>query len=80
MASGRITASQLDDGVRPILEMKIRLGLFERPFVDESKVDSLLNRQSSRELERKLAARSMVLLRNQNHTLPLTTSLKKKSH
>ena len=77
MASGRITASQLDDGVRPILEMKIRLGLFERPFVDESKVDSVLNRQSSRELERKLAARSMVLLRNQNHTLPLTTSLKK---
>jgi beta-glucosidase len=77
VASGRITASQLDDGVRPILEMKIRLGLFERPFVDESKVDSVLNRQSSRELERKLAARSMVLLRNQNHTLPLTTSLKK---
>jgi beta-glucosidase len=77
VASGRITASQLDDAVRPILEMKIRLGLFEHPFVDETKVDSVLNRQSSRELERKLAARSMVLLRNQNHTLPLTTSLKK---
>ena len=58
-------------------KLKIRLGLFEHPFVDETKVDAVLNRQSSRDLERKLAARSMVLLRNQNHTLPLAKSLKK---
>jgi beta-glucosidase len=77
LAAGKITAAALDDAVRPILETKIRLGLFERPFVDETKVDSVLNRPGSRELERKLAARSMVLLRNQNHTLPLTRSLKK---
>jgi beta-glucosidase len=77
VASGRITPAQLDDAVRPILEMKIRLGLFEHPFVDETKVDSVLNRQTSRGLERKLAARSMVLLRNEKRTLPLTTSLKK---
>jgi beta-glucosidase len=77
LAAGKITPAQLDDAVRPILEMKIRLGLFEHPFVDETKVEAVLNRQSSRELERKLAARSMVLLRNENHTLPLTRSLKK---
>jgi len=77
VASGKITSAQLDDAVRPILEMKIRLGLFEHPFVDETKVDSVLNRPSSRELERKLAARSMVLLRNEKHTLPLAKGLKK---
>jgi beta-glucosidase len=77
LASGKITPAQLDDAVRPILEMKIRLGLFEHPYVDETKVEAVLNRQSSRELERKLAARSMVLLRNENHTLPLARSLKK---
>ena len=77
VASGKITPAQLDDAVRPILETKIRLGLFEHPFVDETKVDAILDRQSSRELERKLAARSMVLLRNENHTLPLNKSLKK---
>ncbi len=77
VASGKITPAQLDDAVRPILEMKIRLGLFEHPFVDETKVDAVLNRQSSRDLERRLAARSMVLLRNESHTLPLTRSLKK---
>jgi beta-glucosidase len=77
VASGKITPAQLDDAVRPILETKIRLGLFEHPFVDETKVDSVLNRPSSRELERKLASRSMVLLRNENHALPLAKSLKK---
>jgi beta-glucosidase len=77
VAAGKITPAQLDDAVRPILETKIRLGLFEHPFVDESEVDAMLNRQSSRALERKLAARSMVLLRNQDHNLPLARSLKK---
>jgi beta-glucosidase len=77
LAAGKITPTQLDDAVRPILEMKIRLGLFENPYVDESKVEAVLNRQSSRDFERKLAARSMVLLRNENNTLPLARSLKK---
>jgi beta-glucosidase len=77
VAAGKITASQLDDAVRPILEVKIRLGLFEHPYVDESKVDSVLDRQTSRDLERKLAARSMVLLRNQNATLPLAKGVRK---
>jgi len=45
--------------------------------VDEAKVDEVLNRQSSRDLERKLATRSMVLLRNENHTLPLAKTVKK---
>jgi beta-glucosidase len=53
------------------------MGLFEHPYVDESKTDSVLNRQSSLDLERKLAARSMVLLRNQNQTLPLAKSIRK---
>jgi|HubBroStandDraft_1064217.scaffolds.fasta_scaffold05559_3 beta-glucosidase len=77
VAAGKITGSQLDDAVRPILEAKIRLGLFEHPYVDESKVDSVLDRRTSLDLERKLAARSMVLLRNQNATLPLAKSVRK---
>jgi beta-glucosidase len=77
VAQGRVTQAQLDDAVRPILEAKIRLGLFEHPFVDETKVESVLARPSSRDLERKLAGRSMVLLRNENHGLPLSRSVKK---
>ena len=77
VADGKITQAQLNDDVRPILEWKIRLGLFEHPYVDETKVDAVLARQSSRDLERRLAGRSLVLLRNENHVLPLSKSVKK---
>jgi len=75
--SGKVSEAQLDAAVLPILEVKYRLGLFDHPYVDESKVDSTLSRPEGRELERKVAARSMVLLKNDNHTLPLGNSIKK---
>jgi hypothetical protein len=65
------------EAVLPILDAKIRLGLFEDPYVDESKVDTVSDRPSSRDLARKLAARSMVRLRNEGQTLPLSASTKK---
>src|SRR5208282_4273649 len=39
--------------------------------------EAMLARQSSRDLERKLAGRSMVLLRNEKQVLPLSKSVKK---
>jgi beta-glucosidase len=74
---GKVSEAYVDEMVLPVLEAKYDLGLFEHPYIDETKVDSTLNRPESLALERKLAARSMVLLRNENHTLPLSTSLKK---
>ena len=75
--SGKVSEAQLDAAVLPILEVKYELGLFDHPYVDESKVDSTLSRPEGRELERKVAARSMVLLKNENHILPLSRSVKK---
>ena len=77
VASGKVSEAQLDAAVMPILEAKYRLGLFEHPYVDESKVEAQLNSPAGLALERKLAARSMVLLKNDNHTLPLNRNLKK---
>jgi beta-glucosidase len=77
VASGKVTEAELDAAVLPIIESKYMLGLFENPYVDESKVDSVLSRPDGLALERKLAARSMVLLKNDNHTLPLGRNLKK---
>ena len=77
VSAGRVIEAQLDAAVLPILEAKYRLGLFEHPYVDESKVEPTLTRPEGRTLERKIAARSMVLLRNENHTLPLGRDLKK---
>jgi beta-glucosidase len=77
VASGKVTEAELDTAVMPILEAKYRLGLFDNPYVDESKVDAQLSSPEGLALERKLAARSMVLLKNDNHTLPLSKNLKK---
>lgn len=74
---GKISEAQIDSLVLPILEKKYELGLFEHPYVDESKVDAVLDRPEGLVLERKLAGRSMVLLKNERHTLPLKKDLKK---
>jgi len=74
---GKVSEKYLDEMVLPILEAKYDLGLFEHPYADESKVDAVLSRPEGLALERKLASRSMVLLRNENRTLPLSKSLKK---
>ncbi len=74
---GKVSEKYLDEMVLPILEAKYDLGLFEHPYADESKVDATLSRPEGLALERKLASRSMVLLRNENRVLPLSKSLKK---
>lgn len=74
---GKVSETYLDQMVLPILEAKYDLGLFEHPYADEAKVDTMLSRPAGLTLERTLAGRSMVLLRNENHTLPLSKTLKK---
>ncbi len=77
VADGKVTEAQLDAAVLPILAIKYQLGLFEHPYVDESKVEETLGRPEGRTLARKLAARSMVLLKNEDGTLPLKKTLKR---
>jgi beta-glucosidase len=61
---GRITKAQLDESVRRMLEAKFKLGLFDNPYVDESRVAAIHNNPEHRQLARVSAQRSMVLLRN----------------
>jgi beta-glucosidase len=71
MEEKRISVEQLDDAVRPVLETKIRLGLFEHPYVDVAYADSVLKAPEHRVLARVAAERSAVLLRNEGNILPL---------
>jgi beta-glucosidase len=57
--------------VRRILEAKFKLGLFENPYVDESRVAAIHNNPEHRRLARIAAQRSTVLLRNEGNVLPL---------
>ena len=66
-----ISAQQIDAAVLPILETKIRMGLFEHPFIDESRIEATLNDPAHQETARKAVRRSVVLLRNEGSLLPL---------
>jgi beta-glucosidase len=68
---GEITAQQIEDAARPILEMKIRLGLFEHPYVDEARSKQVLAAPEHRVAARLAAERTAVLLRNEHKLLPL---------
>jgi len=70
--AGRISEGQLNDMVRPILAAKIQLGLFEKPYVDEAATKTIFNSTANKEVARKAAQRSAVLLRNEGRLLPLT--------
>ncbi len=72
--AGHIPVQQIDEMVLPILETKIKLGLFEHPYIDEAKIPAVLNDPASQELARTAAQRSVVLLRNEQNTLPLDKS------
>ncbi|HET7840010.1 MAG TPA: beta-glucosidase BglX, partial [Terriglobia bacterium] len=72
---GKISASQIDDAVRPILAMKIRLGLFEHPYVDEAKAAEVRKSPGDVELARAAAIQTMVLLRNEGGLLPLKKNI-----
>jgi beta-glucosidase len=72
--AGRIKEKEIDDMVRPILETKVRMGLFEHPYADLSKMEQTLNAPESRRASRRAAQRSMVLLRNEGDLLPLDKS------
>jgi beta-glucosidase len=68
---GRVSMQQVDAAVLPILEAKIRLGLFDHPYVDEARIPQVLSDPASLELARTAVERSAVLLRNEPNLLPL---------
>ncbi len=76
VSEGTVTLAEIDALVRPILAAKVRMGLFEHPYVDESLLDKVISRPDHRQEARKAALRSMVLLRNEGKLLPLTKNQK----
>jgi beta-glucosidase len=73
--SGKVPVSVLDQAVREILAIKIRLGLFEHPYGDPAAKEKVLTDPAHRAATRTAAQRSMVLLRNENQALPLKKTI-----
>jgi beta-glucosidase len=72
---GTLKIAGIDAAVRPILEIKVRMGLFEQPYIDEAKLAQVVALPEHRKEARLAAQRSMVLLRNEGRLLPLAKSL-----
>ncbi|MCG7586079.1 glycoside hydrolase family 3 N-terminal domain-containing protein, partial [Photobacterium sp. OFAV2-7] len=70
---GKVDMARIDDAVRRILEMKWRLGLFEDPYrySDPQRAEKEILSRENLALARDAARRSFVLLKNDNHVLPL---------
>jgi beta-glucosidase len=71
LQAGAVSQDVLDASVRRILEAKLRLGLFDNPYVDEDRARQVLADPQHREVARVAAERSAVLLRNEGNLLPL---------
>ena len=71
LESGVVSEQTLDASVRRVLEAKLRLGLFEDPYVDEDRAREVLADPAHRDVARTAAERSAVLLRNEGDLLPL---------
>ena len=69
--AGSVSREVVDLRVQRVLEAKLRLGLFEAPFVDEAAAAVVLADPAHREAAREAAERSAVLLRNDDALLPL---------
>jgi beta-glucosidase len=71
LEAGEVSEDDLDACVRRVLEAKLRLGLFESPYVDEDRAREVLADPAHREVARVAAERCAVLLRNDGGVLPL---------
>ncbi|HJR59210.1 MAG TPA: beta-glucosidase BglX [Vicinamibacterales bacterium] len=73
---GGIPLPVIDEAVRRVLRIKLRAGLFERPYADAEHEKRTMLTPASRAAAREIAARSMVLLKNDG-VLPFATSLRR---
>ncbi len=72
VGEGKISETRLNDAVRRVLQIKFALGLFENPYAGSNDSQAVHLLPESLATMRRLAANSMVLLKN-NGVLPLSS-------
>ena len=70
--TGMVDSNRLNDAVSRVLRAKFELGLFENPYVFENINEEMLQ-ANGEELSKQVADESMVLLKNEKRTLPLSS-------
>lgn len=68
--AGRLDEKVIDTSVRRILLQKFRLGLFEHPYIEVAIAEAAVGNAENRAIAYRAATESIVLLQNENNTLP----------
>jgi beta-glucosidase len=68
--NGDISEERINDAVRRILTVKLELGLFDHPYTDTALLDKV-GSDAHRAIARQAVRESLVLLKNDNTSLPL---------
>lgn len=76
--SGEVDIALVDDAVKRILRKKFELGLFDDPyrFLDADREKKEMNNPEHTKAAREVAAKSIVLMKNENNLLPLSKDIK----
>ncbi len=74
--SGRVPEHLLDEAVRRILRVKFLTGLFDHPYVDPERARRVMLLPEHREVARRFAQESTVLLKNQGQLLPFDENVR----
>ena len=73
---GLVPQAVVDAAVSRVLRAKFQLGLFDHPYVDPDEAARLNGSRDQLALARMAARESIVLLKNDRHTLPLAKTLR----
>ncbi len=68
---GKLSEKRIDESITRLLRLKFELGLFDNPFVDEKKAAEIVGSPAFMAAGEDAMRRSMTLLKNDGHVLPL---------
>ena len=73
--SGKVSMARINEMVRHVLTLKFLAGMFDHPLTDPARVQHAELTPANLAAARTMAGRSMVLLRNENNALPLSSGV-----
>ena len=77
VAEGKVSETRINDAVSRILRIKFQMGLFEHPYTDDPALTAAIGSAAHRQVARQCVRESLVLLKNDKHTLPLSKKIKR---
>jgi beta-glucosidase len=75
IAEGQLDMAHIDRAAGGVLRLKFMLGLFENPYTEQRYINERHNSKEHRDLALEAARKSIILLKNEANTLPLSKDL-----